>query len=221
MEEKSVKIRERSETFADHFSQARQFYVSQNSVEQEHICSALVFELSKVKTEAIRSRVMANLRNVDEELAEKVADGLGMELPEKSEPAREPIADLTESKALSILKNPPETFAGRKIGVLVTDGVDQKLFDALEAAAKKEGAMVEVIAPKVGGVKSDSGKLIKADEKLGGGRPFCMIRLPFSFLKTAPTSSSRNRPQWISSRMPSPTTNSSDTARAVKRCWKN
>lgn len=169
IEKNAVKIRERSETFSDHFSQARQFYVSQTKVEQEHICSALVFELSKVKTEAIRSRLMANLLNVDENLVAKVADGLGMDIPEKAKAAREPIADLPASPALSILKNPPETFAGRKVGVLVTDGVDQKLFDALQAAAKKEGAMMEVIAPKVGGVKSDSGTLIKADEKLGGG----------------------------------------------------
>ncbi|WP_411827802.1 catalase [Luteolibacter sp. AS25] len=169
IEQNAVKTRDRSETFSDHYSQALQFYISQTPTEQEHIQNALVFELSKVKTAGIRTRMMSNLRNVDEELTKKVAEGLGMEMPDASTPAREPITDLPESPALSIMKNGPENFAGRKVGILVSDGMDQKLFDAISDAAKKEGAMVEVIAPKVGGVKSDAEKMIEGDEKLDGG----------------------------------------------------
>ncbi|MFC7337309.1 catalase [Haloferula chungangensis] len=168
-EDDSVKVRQRSETFADHYSQARQFYISQTPIEQEHMVSALVFELSKVKTEGIRTRLMANLLNVDRGLAEKVANGLGMDLPEASEPARQPITDLPESPALSILQNGPGSFSGRKVGVLVTDGLRHKVFKALKSAAEKEGATIEVVAPKVGGVIADDGERIVGDEKLDGG----------------------------------------------------
>ena len=85
------KRRVRPASFADHYSQARQFYLSQTSVEQTHIADAFVFELSKVVTADIRARMVANLRNVDEELATSVADGLGLTtLPPRAEPARAP-----------------------------------------------------------------------------------------------------------------------------------
>ena len=73
------KRRLRPESFADHYSQARQFYVSQTPVEQDHIAAAFTFELSKVERRDIRRRMVGNLRNVDEDLAAKVADGLGFE----------------------------------------------------------------------------------------------------------------------------------------------
>ncbi|HEX4770741.1 MAG TPA: catalase [Bryobacteraceae bacterium] len=169
-QEQGEKLRIRSETFADHYSQARQFYMSQTPVEQGHIADAFIFELSKVETQAIRQRMVANLRNVDEALAKKVADGLGLpSLPPATKPAKPPILDLKPSKALSILENGPKSFKGRKIGIVVTDGVDQSIFDALKAAAESEGAMVEVIAPAVGGVTSNSGTKIPAEQKLGGG----------------------------------------------------
>jgi catalase len=78
MAQSGNKLRVRAETFADHYSQARQFYISQTEVEQGHMADALVFELSKVQTEAIRARMVAHLRNIDEGLAEKVKDGLGL-----------------------------------------------------------------------------------------------------------------------------------------------
>ena len=64
------KLRARSETFADHYSQARQFYVSQTEIEQTHIANALIFELSKVETPAIRARMVSHLLNIDDGLAE-------------------------------------------------------------------------------------------------------------------------------------------------------
>ena len=90
--------------FADHYSQARQFYVSQTPVEQAHIVDAFVFELSKCEQPGIRARMVANLRNVDEDFARRVADGLRLDpLPEPSHPARQPITDLPPSPALSIV----------------------------------------------------------------------------------------------------------------------
>lgn len=161
--------RVRSETFADHYSQARQFYISQTAVEQMHIEQALVFELSKVGTVAVRERVVAHLRNIDRDLARNVAAGLRIDpLPKAAVPARKPV-DLPESPALSILRNAPDSFAGRKLGVLVTDGVDAKRLVALRRALRKEGADIAIVAPRIGGVSASDGTWVAADEKIDGG----------------------------------------------------
>jgi catalase len=168
-EEGGTKRRLRPESFADHYSQARQFYISQTDVEQRHIASAFVFELSKCKDERIRRRIVAALRNVDDDLAGTVADGLGLgELPDPLPAAREPRTDLGASQALSILANGPEALAGRKLGVLVTDGADAAVLDALRGAARGAGVDVELIAPVVGGVIASDGSRVAADEKLDG-----------------------------------------------------
>ncbi|SFQ97264.1 catalase [Poseidonocella sedimentorum] len=167
-EDAGPKGRVRSETFADHYSQARQFYLSQTEVEQAHIVDAFTFELSKVERLAIRQRMVGHLRLVDEGLAEAVAEGLGFEeMPQAAEPAR-PVIETEPSAALSILKTTPESFAGRKLGVLLTDGIDAAAFEALKTAAEGAGAMVEIVAQKVGGVRTADGQKIEADQKLDG-----------------------------------------------------
>jgi catalase len=169
-EENGAKVRERSKSFADHYSQARQFYISQTANEQDHIASALIFELSKVEELAIRERVLSHLPNIDEGLAEKVAEGLGIDTEvQAATPAVPTRMDLKPSKALSIAANPPQTFAGRKVGALVTDGVDGALLEGLEKALTKAGAMLEIIAPTIGGVTAADGTKIPADHKVGGG----------------------------------------------------
>ncbi len=169
-EEKGRKVRERSESFADHYSQARQFYVSQTKVEQGHIAEALIFELSKVHKPAIRVRLVSHLLNIDPKLADRVAKGLGLrDKVQALTPAVETRKALKPSKALSIALNPPKTFAGRKVGALVTNGVDRKLIEALKQALETEGAMLEIVAPTVGGVEASDGTLIEADQKIGGG----------------------------------------------------
>ena len=95
--------RVRSETFADHYSQARQFYLSQTPVEQGHIAAAFTFELSKVETPAIRTRMVSHLLNVDEGLAKKVADGL--RLQEMPKPAEGPIGG-DEPEAVASVEHP-------------------------------------------------------------------------------------------------------------------
>jgi catalase len=169
-EEKGRKVRERSESFADHYSQARQFYISQTKVEQGHIADALVFELSKVEKAAIRERLVSHLPNIDAKLADRVAKGLGLTgKVHGALPAAEPRKDLKPSKALSIALNPPKSFAGRKVGVLVTDGVDHALLDALIKALDDERSILEIIAPTVGGVEASDGSRIEAQQKIGGG----------------------------------------------------
>ncbi|MGF1596996.1 MAG: catalase [Acidimicrobiales bacterium] len=168
--EQGEKRQIRSESFADHYSQARQFFRSQTEVEQHHIVDAFVFELSKVERLDIRVRMVANLCNVDDDLASKVADGLGLaELPPRSDPAREPVTDLPESPALSILLNGPETFSGRKVGALVSDGADGGVLDGLRTALGDEGALLEYVAPTVGGFTPDGGERTPAHQRVDGG----------------------------------------------------
>ncbi|MBA3237121.1 MAG: catalase [Parachlamydiaceae bacterium] len=167
--ESGLKVRERSEKFSDHYSQARQFYISQTEMEQGHIANSLIFELSKVQTPAIRLRVVTHLPNIDEKLAERVAQGLGLQekiVPIK--PAREPLKDLKPSKALSIALNPPKTFNGRKVGIVVTDGVDDSFLDALISQIEAEKATFEIIALTVAGVTTLKGKKVPADQIIEG-----------------------------------------------------
>jgi catalase len=160
------KRRVRADSFADHFSQARMFFASQTEVEQGHIVAALVFELSKVQLPHVRERVLAQLRNIGDDLASRVADGLGIELPPASPPAK-PVLDLPLSYALSILKKTAPV-TGRCLGILVTDGADGEVVADLRRAATEAGASVKIIAPKVGGVVLDGGELLPADEKIDG-----------------------------------------------------
>ena len=169
-EEEGPKLRARSETFADHYSQARQFYISQTPIEQTHIADSFTFELSKVERPEIRSRIVSHLMNVDDGLADKVAKGLGLkEILAKAEAAKPTRTDLKPSKALSILLNAHETFEGRKVGMLVTDGVDSGVVAAMKKALDKEGSTFEFIAPTISGVKASDGSMIPANQKIGGG----------------------------------------------------
>lgn len=162
-----VKIRQRSETFADHFSHARLFYRSQTEIEQAHIASALVFELSKVTLPHVRARVLANVRNVDEDLAARVASGMNVELPAASKPAVAPI-DMKPSPMLRIVGKYPETLQGRAVGILVTDGADGAVVNAVRKAVESEGGTVKIVAPKIGGVTLENGKALAADGQLAG-----------------------------------------------------
>ncbi|WP_380875854.1 catalase [Sphingomonas sp. DBB INV C78] len=163
------KQRVRSESFSDHYSQARQFFVSQTPIEQKHIGDALVFELSKVERPDIRSRTVSHLLNIDATLAATVADGLGLTLPDPAAAARKTITDLPKSDRLSIVKNGPMSFKGRKLGILLSDGADTVIFRALIEAVDAEGAVYEVVAPKIGGVTLSDGTKVAAKHKIDGG----------------------------------------------------
>src|SRR6185503_5852461 len=136
-------------------------------LERQHIAAALVFELSKVETQAIRSRVVAHLLNIDDRLAMNVAEGLRLDsLPAPATrvvPARD---DLSESPSLSIMRSAAQTFAGRRLGVLVTDGVDGSFLRQLENEFNDIGATVELVAPAIGGIKSEDGSWIEARKSL-------------------------------------------------------
>ncbi|MET0506105.1 MAG: catalase, partial [Luteibacter sp.] len=158
----------RAETFADHYSQARMFFVSQTSFEQAHIASALVFELSKVDTQHVREAVVGHLRHIDEDLAKRVAAGLALDSLPPAPPAKVPVSDMPPSPALQIIGKMKATLDGRVVGILINDGSDAKAVAALQKAAEEAGATVKLVAPKVGGAQLSGGKKQKADGQLAG-----------------------------------------------------
>jgi len=163
----NLKVRERSESFADHYSQARLFWRSMTPPEQGHIVSAFAFELGKVETAAIRTRMLGHLNLIEAELGKRVAAALGMAgQADRIKPAVAPTDPRRPSPALSLIAKAPATLAGRKIGILATDGADAALLAAIAKAAKSAGAATALIAPKAGGIKDSAGKARPADGAL-------------------------------------------------------
>ena len=163
--ETGKKTHARDERFADHYSQPRLFWKSQTESEQAHIVGGFVFELSKVSLEFVRTRMVGNLRNVDEDLAKRVADGLGIKVPEGE---KADIVDMKTSKALSIQKNMKKTLKGRSVGILVANGTDKDEVKKLKKQIKHEGAHPMLVAPKVGGLHYKDGSNINADARIDG-----------------------------------------------------
>jgi catalase len=114
----------------------------------------------------VRARVVSRLRNIDEDFAKRVAEGLATDLPEKAKAARAPI-DMKLSDALSIQKQATETLKGRKVGILFAEGSDKASLDTLKGEIEKAGGTAFLVAPKVGGIKVKGGTL-KADGQLAG-----------------------------------------------------
>jgi catalase len=168
IDEDGVKGRVRPESFADHYSQARQFFLSQTKYEQAHMASALVFELSKVETVSVREAVVANLLNVDKDLAKRVAAGLGMpKLPTPSAAAVK-AKEMALSPALQIIGKMKDTLEGRCVGILFHDGSDATAIKNIQKAVVAAGGSVKLVAPRVGGIKLSDGKSVDADGQLAG-----------------------------------------------------
>jgi len=166
--ETGEKGRIRAESFADHYSQARQFYLSQTVYEQAHIASALVFELSKVEHRHVCEAIVGHLRNIDEDLAKRVAVGLGFDKMPDAPVAAAPVQEMEPSPALQIIGKMKDTLMGRAIGILIADGSDGAVIKKIKKAATDAGATVKIVAPKVGGVKLADGSMLAADGQLAG-----------------------------------------------------
>ncbi len=163
-----IKVRERAKSFADHYSQARLFFRSITKPEQTHVISAFAFELAKVQTKAIRSRMLGHLALIDAELQNGVERALGMQgQADKITPAVTP-RDLPLSPALSILGNAKATLKGRIIGVLLMDGFDPALLKGLTEKAKIEHADLFLLATSVDGVLESKGRKVDVHGALGG-----------------------------------------------------
>ncbi len=166
--ENGDKGRIRADSFADHYSQARQFYISQTAYEQAHIASALVFELSKVEHVHVRERIVGHLRHIEEDLAQRVATGLALEKMPDAPVAASPVQVMAPSPALQIIGKMKDTLMGRMIGILITDGSDHVVIDKIKKAATDAGAAVKIVAPKVGGVMLADGSILVANGQLAG-----------------------------------------------------
>ncbi|WP_367914742.1 catalase [Leadbetterella sp. DM7] len=166
------KVRARSVSFADHFTQARLFFNSQSLEEQEHIISALSFELSKVGNADIRRRELAILNQIDPRLAQKVGDNLGLVPPRELDaltlkfarnnhpdyPIPAPRPEVEKSAALSMKVKPGGgTIQTRKVAFLVDDGVSKASVDLLKNQLEQEGARAVLIASHVGKIKYREG----------------------------------------------------------------
>ena len=162
------KGRIRAESFADHYSQARQFYLSQSAYEQAHIASALVFELSKVEHPHIREAMVGHLRHIEKDLAQRVAAGLGFDKMPAAPKAAAPVQKMEPSPALQIIGKMKDTLMGRAVGILIADGSDGAAIKKIKKAAINAGASVKIIAPKVGGAKLADGSMLAADGQLAG-----------------------------------------------------
>jgi len=173
------KIRERSRSFFDHFSQATLFFNSQSQPEKNHIINALTFELGKLESDAIRERMVGILTQVDKTLAVKVADGLGMPVPKEPmypinhgipadgiQSNYEPVKmkqSIEKSEALSMANTVKNSIKTRCIAILAANGVDEMSLTAMKNALEAEGAKTKIIAPKLGTIKGAAGKEIKVD----------------------------------------------------------
>ncbi len=147
----AVKIRQRSESFADHYSQATLFWNSMTKPEKDHIVGAYSFELSKVERKFIRERQLGILANIDSELCARVADNLGLPAPKASASAAElGKSSLKESPALSIVAKAKPSVKTRKVAILAAKGADVATIKAIKEALTAEGAHAKVVAPQLG-----------------------------------------------------------------------
>ena len=162
------KVRGKPEKFADHYSQATLFWNSQTPYEKAHIVRGFRFELTKVEVPAIRQRTVSMLRNVSDELAKAVADGLGMPLPEPMPRVGKTIrSEIAASPALSLTSRPGDgSLRGRKVAILAAPGVDPASVTRASVALSKAGATVRVLAPRLGSVGVANGQRVDADATL-------------------------------------------------------
>ncbi len=162
-------VRGNPEKFAEHYHQATLFYESQSPNEQAHIVAAFRFELSKCTLPAIRERVVSMLRNVSENLAKRVAVGLGMQLPGPMPRAmaRPPKPEVTLSAALSLLARPGDGgIRTRKIALLVADGIDGTSVVEVQKALRAAGAVPRLVGTRIGPFRTAAGDMMEADASM-------------------------------------------------------
>ncbi|MDV8152858.1 catalase HPII [Acinetobacter pittii] len=156
------KLRQRSETFSDHFSQPRLYYKSLAPHEQKHVVDAYTFELSKVQRKHIRERqVQQILANIDLDLARQVGANLGIEVPDLTLDYKKTAVE--KSAKLSFLAFPPQDIQGRKVAVLIHNLVKSDSLEAMKNWAIKEGVTLHLLAPSLAPVKDHQDSIITAD----------------------------------------------------------
>ncbi len=163
------KVRGKPERFAEHYAQAELFWRSQSPIEQAHIVRAFRFELTRVQTPAVRERVVAQLANVASELAQQVAAGLGMDMPEPL-PAAAPkpaAPEVTASPALSLFARPGDgSIRTRRIAILVTEDVALGTLRTLHEGLLQAGAVPRFVGVRLGAVDGADEEAVEVDATL-------------------------------------------------------
>ncbi|MEP6485299.1 MAG: catalase [Rudaea sp.] len=151
------KVRGKPEKFSEHFAQARLFWISQTPIEQAHIANAFRFELTRVQTVAVRERVLSMLANVDTELVARVADGLGLDVPDPMPRANStPVAEPKPSPALSLTHRPGDIgIATRRVAILIDESANADRVRAIYASLLADGAVPRLVGSKLGPVSND------------------------------------------------------------------
>jgi catalase len=167
------KVRGKPELFADHYSQARLFWISQTPVEQAHIVGGFRFELSKVQVQAIRERMLSMLVNVDATLAHGVASGLGIPVPPPQPMATSlPLPQYEPSPSLSLLSRPGEQgIKTRQVAILLSNGVDSASLQSIHAALLADGAVPHLIGGTLNAVYAETGESLPVEKTLENAPP--------------------------------------------------
>ncbi|RZT08776.1 catalase [Duganella sp. CF402] len=165
------KVRGKPELFAEHYAQARLFWISQTPAEQAHIVNAFRFELSRVQTPAVRLRLLSMLANVDPILVEGVAQGLGLEVPQAMPLATDaPSPHYQPSPALSLLARPGAVgVKARKVAILAAHGVDALSLQTVYADLLAAGAAPRVVAPQLGQLVAADGSRVDVEIPIDAG----------------------------------------------------
>lgn len=153
------KIRGRSDSFRDFYNQARLFWNSLSSIEQQHMVSAAHFELGKVEGRAIQERMVAHFARIDSELATRVAAGLGLAKPADITPS----SMTRKSEALSMLE-PGEQVQSRKVAILVAEEVREADVKAVQSTLQQSGVVVNVVSKGLGGCPGEDNGTIPIDK---------------------------------------------------------
>jgi catalase len=160
------KVRGKPEKFADHYTQAKLFWNSQTDVEKRHIIRAFRFELTKVQTAAVRERVVSLLANVDDVLAQGVAEGIGIDVPEPQPKAlaKRIRPEVETSKALSLFARPGDGgIRTRRVAILVADGVDGEAATGLHEGLLRAGAVPRFVGARLGQVDTAEGEALEVE----------------------------------------------------------
>lgn len=155
-----AKIRRRSGSFADHFSQATLFWNSMSDWERRHIVDAFSFELGKVDRESIRASVVAHLARVDGDLAARVAGAVGVAPPERRGDNHG-----RSSPALS-QSGQPQDPRTRRLAVLLADGVAVRSLGSVLHPLRERGLICELLGPRDGRLRAVDGDEIETDRAL-------------------------------------------------------
>jgi len=164
------KVRVRSESFNDYYSQPRLFWLSQTKTEQDHIVGGFSFELGKVVRPWIRERVVDQLTYIDQQLAARVAENVGLVLTDEqlAHPIPKDVNGLKKDAALSLYGEKEHPYKSRQIALLVADGGCGDSVAKITAELNGLGIHTKIFAPRLGKIKTLQGKEVNADGTIEG-----------------------------------------------------